>query len=280
MGGCVGRDRGYSREQGASRAGGRTGRKRGGRNEPLRKERPRWKSDYPMTEGQLRSKRDEFWDTAPAFDGRKEIWDALRAAAVAMETNDHQLAQAIVDGASITLPHGNLSECYDELGNRYQLPVYCLAPPLNLISERSDGEETSDTPETHTHTRKEFSLKVRLSTGRDVRLSASMSDAIGQLKRQLASQEGISTNQQRWFFSGKLLTDKTRLQDTKLQKDYVVQVIVNAPVTTTTTTDTPHTPHTTPPAHTPHTTPPEHTHTTPSDTTTTTPSPSPTSTEN
>lgn len=59
-----------------------------------------------MTEGQLRSKRDEFWDTAPAFDGRKEIWDALKAAAVAIDSNDHELAQAIVDGASITLPHG------------------------------------------------------------------------------------------------------------------------------------------------------------------------------
>ena len=53
-----------------------------GRNEPLKKDKPKWKSDYPMTEGQLRSKRDEFWDTAPAFDGRKEIWDALKAAAV------------------------------------------------------------------------------------------------------------------------------------------------------------------------------------------------------
>lgn len=77
-----------------------------GRNEPLKKDRPKWKSDYPMTEGQLRSKRDEFWDTAPAFEGRKEIWDALKAAAVALECNDHDLAQAIVDGASITLPHG------------------------------------------------------------------------------------------------------------------------------------------------------------------------------
>lgn len=77
-----------------------------GRNELLKKERPKWKSEYPMTEGQLRSKRDEFWDTAPAFDGRKEIWDALRAAALAAECNDLELAQAIVDGACITLPHG------------------------------------------------------------------------------------------------------------------------------------------------------------------------------
>ncbi|KAM9426827.1 ubiquitin domain-containing protein 1 [Pholidichthys leucotaenia] len=224
MGGCVGRyldgwDENHSR--GSSRNGGR-----GGRNEPLRKDRPKWKSDYPMTEGQLRSKRDEFWDTAPAFEGRKEIWDALKAAAVALECNDHELAQAIVDGASITLPHGTLAECYDELGNRYQLPVYCLAPPVNLISERSD-EDPSENPEPPAASKKEFQLKVRLSTGKDLRLSASMADTIGQLKKQLQAHEDIDASQQRWFFSGKLLTDKTRLQDTKIQKDFVIQVIVN-----------------------------------------------------
>ncbi|XP_042590695.1 ubiquitin domain-containing protein 1 isoform X2 [Cyprinus carpio] len=181
-----------------------------------------------MTEGQLRSKRDEFWDTAPAFEGRKEIWDALKAAAVALECNDHELAQAVVDGANITLPHGSLTECYDELGNRYQLPVYCLAPPVNLITERSE-EDLSDNPEPPTAQKKEFQLKVRLSTGKDVRLSASMTDTIGLLKKQLQAQEDIDPAHQRWFFSGKLLTDKTRLQDTKIQKDFVIQVIVNQP---------------------------------------------------
>lgn len=68
---------------------------------------------------------------------------------------------------------------------------------------------------------------MRLSTGRDLRLSASMADTIGQLKKQLQAQHGIDTAHQRWFFSGKLLTDKTRLQDTKIQKDFVIQVIVN-----------------------------------------------------
>ena len=83
-----------------------------GRNQPLRPEKPKWKSDVPLTEGQLRSKRDEFWDTAPAFEGRKEIWDALKAAAYALETGDHTLAQAIIDGASITLPHGEKDSSY------------------------------------------------------------------------------------------------------------------------------------------------------------------------
>ena len=66
-----------------------------------------------------------------------------------------------------------------------------------------------------------------MSTGKDLRLSASMADTIGQLKKQLHAQEDIDATHQRWFFSGKLLTDKTRLQDTKIQKDFVIQVIVN-----------------------------------------------------
>lgn len=60
----------------------------------------------PLTEGQLRSKRDEFWDTAPAFDGRKEIWDALRAATNAAEELNFEMAQAILDGANISVPNG------------------------------------------------------------------------------------------------------------------------------------------------------------------------------
>ncbi|XP_041117120.1 ubiquitin domain-containing protein 1-like [Polyodon spathula] len=224
MGGCVGREHGDT--QGSARSSSRNPRKRGGRNEPLKKDKPKWKSDYPMTEGQLRSKRDEFWDTAPAFEGRREIWDALKAAAIAIECNDQELAQAIVDGASITVPHGSLTECYDELGNRYQLPVYCLATPVNLITEHSE-EEITDAPEPQGGTKRDFQLKVRLSTGKDVRLSASMTDTIGQLKKQLQVQDNIDPAQQRWFFSGKLLTDKTRLQETKIQKDFVIQVIVN-----------------------------------------------------
>ena len=48
----------------------------------------RWKSDVPLTEAQLRSKREEFWDTAPAFEGKTEIWAALKAAVDAATKED------------------------------------------------------------------------------------------------------------------------------------------------------------------------------------------------
>lgn len=71
------------------------------------------------------------------------------------------------------------------------------------------------------------SVCVCFFPGKDVRLTASMEDSIAELKKQLEKQEAIEIIRQRWFFSGKLLTDKTCLQDTKIQKDFVVQVIVN-----------------------------------------------------
>ncbi|XP_036976289.1 ubiquitin domain-containing protein 2 isoform X1 [Acanthopagrus latus] len=210
-----------------------------GRNQPLKRERPKWKSDYPMTEGQLRSKRDEFWDTAPAFEGRKEIWDALRAAASAFESNDHLLAQAILDGASITLPHGALTECYDELGNRYQLPVYCLSPPVNMIEERSEELDGSDPDSgaadpssgsaSDPASGGECQLRLRLSTGRDLRLAVRSTDTVGMMKRRLQSHEGVPAATQRWFFSGRPLTDRLRLDQLNISRDYVVQVILSQP---------------------------------------------------
>ena len=56
----------------------------------------------------MQYKRDEFWDTAPAFEGKLEIWNALKAATEAAERDDYELAQAILDGAGISMPNGTL----------------------------------------------------------------------------------------------------------------------------------------------------------------------------
>lgn len=139
----------------------------------------------PLTEGQLRSKRDEFWDTAPAFDGRKEIWDALRAAAVAAEAMDYELAQAILDGASVSVPNGYLTECYDELGSRYLVPIYCLSYPINIVKEDNGRDSPADYSEP-IDGGTEATLKLRLSHNcTDIKLSVYTTDTIGICKKKL-----------------------------------------------------------------------------------------------
>ena len=77
-----------------------------GQSQPLLQEQIVWTSEVPLTEGQLQGKRDTFWETEPTYEGRKEIWDALRAAVEAAEQEDYDLAQAILSGANISLPTG------------------------------------------------------------------------------------------------------------------------------------------------------------------------------
>ncbi|KAK4285861.1 hypothetical protein QN277_002497 [Acacia crassicarpa] len=102
----------------------------GGAVKKIRKPKP-WKHPQPITRTQLIQLREEFWDTAPHYGGRKEIWDALRAAAEA----DITLAQAIVDSAGVIVQSSDLTVCYDERGAKYELPRYVLSEPTNMIRE-------------------------------------------------------------------------------------------------------------------------------------------------
>ncbi|KAK3133139.1 hypothetical protein QOZ80_6AG0532870 [Eleusine coracana subsp. coracana] len=96
----------------------------------VRKPKP-WKHPQPITMVQLRQMRDEFWDTAPHYGGRKEIWDALRVAS----ESEVALAQTIVESAGIIVSNADLTLCYDERGAKYELPKYVLSEPTNLIQD-------------------------------------------------------------------------------------------------------------------------------------------------
>lgn len=212
------------------------------KNRPLRHEKIRWKSDIPLTQGQLKSKRDEFWDTAPAFEGKAEIWAALKAATEATEAAaaDYQLAQAILDGACISLPHGSLVECYDELGTRYAIPVYCLSHPINLVQEKDRPDSPADFSVPVDDNKEEeealkdghdMKIRVRISLmgEKDVRLVVNTGETVGAAKKRLSAQAEVEApGRQRWYYGGKLLGDKTRIGEAKIPSGHVVQCVVKS----------------------------------------------------
>jgi len=231
MGGCVGSPGGARRASGSGSALSDSSLSPATKNKPLKGEKVRWKSDIPLTEGQLMSKRDEFWDTAPAFEGKSEIWVALKAAVDAAGKDDLALAQAILDGAGISLPGGSLVECYDELGTRYSIPVYCLSTPINLLtdSDRDSPAEFSEPIDCPGSGGEDLKVKVRISlTGEDVRLVLNTRETIGMAKKKLHDQEGTAEpSRQRWYFGGKLLGDKLRVSEAGVPQGFVIQCIVN-----------------------------------------------------
>ena len=155
-----------------------------------------------MTLGQLLSKRDEFWDTAPAFNGRPEIWQALRAAA---ECGDNDTAQAIMSAVDVTLPHGNLSLVYDELGNKYDIPPYCLSEPANLVKNDSSRLPSSgpsaqgpsappDASEPADAAAPALRVRLRLSTNQQVEWSGAASTNVATLKQFIQAEHGIGSS--------------------------------------------------------------------------------------
>jgi len=231
MGGCVGTPAGARRGSGSPSALSDSSLFPTTKNKPLKEEKIRWKSDIPLTEGQLKAKREEFWDTAPAFEGKTEIWVALKAAVDAATRDDQAMAQAILDGAGISLPGGSMVECYDELGTRYSIPVYCLSLPINLVLEgdRDSPAEFSEPIEGDTDQGQELKVKVRVSlTGEDVRLVLNTRDTVGYSKKKLHEQEGVGDpSRQRWYFGGKVLGDKQLMGETAVPSGYVIQCIIN-----------------------------------------------------
>eukprot|EP00191_Tetraselmis_sp_GSL018_P000473 CAMPEP_0177615104 /NCGR_PEP_ID=MMETSP0419_2-20121207/23196_1 /TAXON_ID=582737 /ORGANISM="Tetraselmis sp., Strain GSL018" /LENGTH=84 /DNA_ID=CAMNT_0019112577 /DNA_START=275 /DNA_END=529 /DNA_ORIENTATION=+ len=84
-----------------------------------------------MTASELKAKRDEFWDTQPAYGGNRVVWDTLKGAIVA----DQETMKAMIDAAGLIVAKPDMSEIYDAQGVLYELPKYVLSDPTNLIRE-------------------------------------------------------------------------------------------------------------------------------------------------
>lgn len=200
------------------------------KNLPVKSDLPVWSAERSITSDQLMRKRAEFWDTSPAFEGRKEIWDALKAAAEALETGNRDLAQAILDGASITLPTGFLSDCYDELGCRYVLPPYVLSSPTNIVNTKPEpNTESTVSPTSPVTMAPDMHLKIRLTIGdhtTDEKLPVNSLERVADVKERLRQNHNLGKGRIRMICCGKILSDKTAIKDTKVPKSFIVQVIV------------------------------------------------------
>ncbi|RWW19722.1 hypothetical protein BHE74_00011242, partial [Ensete ventricosum] len=75
-----------------------------------------WKHAEPLTEAQLKKMRDEFWDTAPYYGGKKEV------------SSIYSLHFSFFRSAET-----DTSNCIS--GAKYELPKFVLSEPSNLIRD-------------------------------------------------------------------------------------------------------------------------------------------------
>lgn len=150
-----------------------------------------------MTVAELDKKRSEYWETAPSYGGRKEMWDAIRAAAT---QSDVAMQEAIVASAGLFLPNGDLTLVYDERGFRYEIPLFCLSPPSNITSEEKRPESPAGGDLGN------FTLLLRISYGEDIKFIGPSTSTVADVKRFLA-RKGTDESRQRIFYQGRQLND-------------------------------------------------------------------------
>lgn len=54
---------------------------------------------------------------------------------MAVNADDVQSAKLILEAADVIVAEPDLSVCYDQKGRKYELPVYVLSEPINLVSD-------------------------------------------------------------------------------------------------------------------------------------------------
>lgn len=74
----------------------------------------------------------------------------------------------------------------------------------------------------------ELIIKFRISSlQNDVKMGIFTKESVLSAKKRLGISQGFEPRDQRWYFGGRLLQDKSMIEDLKLQSGFVVQVVVN-----------------------------------------------------
>lgn len=99
-----------------------------------------------LTYAVLIRERTAYFDTRVT--GRAEVWAALRIICELLERGEKEEAQAIMEAAGCTCPSGEVwgrrGGIWDERGERYVAPAWCVGIPRGCVMEGDEVQEGTD----------------------------------------------------------------------------------------------------------------------------------------
>lgn len=186
----------------------------------------------PITKDKLARARKGFWESRTG--GCVEMWQALK---LACEIEDAETARQVCASAGLSRwAREKASDiyCFDELGNRYTVPMFCVCEPRTLVERLSAEDVALHVPEEQGSGGDEedaplMSLSVRMSNqgnGKDVKLRAETSLTILELKEVLEEETSVPTARQRVLYQGRTLRDHMTLAMARVSEGAMLQVFV------------------------------------------------------
>jgi len=117
---------------------------------------------------------------------------------------------------------------YDDHGVRYEIPLYIVQDPPNVIDDSAPAPPTEARPLTEEEKKRqeaEIPLKIRFASGKDVDLVVRGLETVLDLKKRVQERTGLPVEKQRLFFLGKLLPNEMQIALTPARPGNVLQVL-------------------------------------------------------
>lgn len=175
------------------------------------KRTPAWET--LATRDDVKKKIEEFWDTR--IEGNPEVWKVLRTAcAEPLPTT----AEQIVKSAGLSMLSGTLMLTFDDVGYRYDLPVYVINEASKYGVEKTlqklpDGFK-GDT----------INITMRCVKFTDQQLEVQTGESIKMIKSRYAEKVSIDQDKTRLFYNGKEMKNDMALYHCGVKDGVVIQV--------------------------------------------------------
>lgn len=145
-------------------------------------------------------------------------------------------AQAIIDSEGLVVPTGKLDDgVYDQQGNLYKIPNYCIGIIEIKESDLLGGggnsmvEISKSAPNSVLDLEVEgLEITLRLSTGKDIKMKASPTWTMTHVKKALCQLEGYDPNTVKLTFLivGKMIDMDKKVKDANLTENSLLQVFI------------------------------------------------------
>ncbi|CAK67568.1 unnamed protein product (macronuclear) [Paramecium tetraurelia] len=167
--------------------------------------------------GQIEKLRNVFWETR--VEGKQEIWQILRS----IINEDEETARLLVQEAELKPIKDSLQHVYDKLGQKYDVPIFCINDPIEYSNEKFEDRGLI---QNYGNDSVKLTIRSVNLNGKDIVVECKQNQSVVDLKEiisvELQKGHQIQLESMKLFYRGKEMQDNYQVGRYNLNKEAIV----------------------------------------------------------